>query len=576
MCVGRVMDVAGIHPSIRCTFNGKSMAPGSFRGLAQQFLGLAAREEGKSGQEASVPGHVFLENDRWKVVVAAATGSVADVSYVNGVWTSRGGEHVSHVKDQVARGVLSHCQARKRDKDITLSQVQRHVWVAVSAMIENPVFDSQAKEQLVSPEASFGSSIDLDEKDIARIVAETRIVQDVLADAEMRHLRDMEKTKVAKAGTRSNTRLLVPKLEDANDAGGAHSKHCTLILTEGDSAKSLAVGSLSVVGRDRYGVFPLKGKVLNVREASNKQLRDNAEIAAIKTILGLQHSKKYEKRDDDEGLRYGRVMLMTDQDHDGSHIKGLVINMLHHFWPALLKRKGYIVEFVTPLVKAFPRNAAGKGSGREVKSFYTSRDFESWHGSLSESERLGWKIKYYKGLGTNNSEEGKAYFKQLENKHKIEMVWRGDEDGEAISMAFGSNANLRKEWLTANPPDTTPVVDHSIRELSFRDFVYKELIQYSHAAVSRSIPNAIDGCKPGQRKVLFSCFDEKLNDEVKIAQLAGIVSAKTQYHHGLGPFSLLFPTLRSPPPRILYPSISLSSHRQSLVLTSLDGCLSKA
>ena len=70
----------------------------------------------------------------------------------------------------------------------------------------------------------------------------------------------------------------IPKLEDANDAGTNRSIDCTLILTEGDSAKTLAVSGLGVIGRDRYGVFPLRGKLLNVREATTKQLLENAEI----------------------------------------------------------------------------------------------------------------------------------------------------------------------------------------------------------------------------------------------------------------------------------------------------------
>ena len=100
------------------------------------------------------------------------------------------------------------------------------------------------------------------------------------------------------------------KLEDANNAGGRNAKRCTLILTEGDSAKALAVSGLSVVGRDDYGVFPLRGKLLNVRDAGGKTLLDNAEIQAIKQILGLQNGKAYESVDQ---LRYGKLMIMTDQ-----------------------------------------------------------------------------------------------------------------------------------------------------------------------------------------------------------------------------------------------------------------------
>ena len=100
------------------------------------------------------------------------------------------------------------------------------------------------------------------------------------------------------------------KLADANNAGGKHSERCTLILTEGDSAKALAVAGLGVVGRDNFGVFPLRGKLLNVRDARHDQIMKNEEIQAIKKIMGLQHNKTYQSA---SGLRYGRLMIMTDQ-----------------------------------------------------------------------------------------------------------------------------------------------------------------------------------------------------------------------------------------------------------------------
>ena len=123
---------------------------------------------------------------------------------------------------------------------------------------------------------------------------------------------------------------------------------CTLIVTEGDSAKTLAVAGLSVVGRDHYGVFPLRGKCKNVRDASVTQLTSNQEFNDLKKILGLQQGKDYQ---DVSELRYGRLMIMTDADNDGSHIKGLILNMIHYFWPSLLKL-GFVVSMVTPIIKA--------------------------------------------------------------------------------------------------------------------------------------------------------------------------------------------------------------------------------
>ena len=154
----------------------------------------------------------------------------------------------------------------------------------------------------------------------------------------------------AQQGKKTSKLTGIPKLDDANEAGTRNGVGCTLILTEGDSAKTLAVSGISVVGKDYYGVYPLKGKLLNVREANVKQITENKEISDLVKIVGLVYKKKYETMDDLKTLRYGKVMIMTDQDQDGSHIKGLVINFIHHNWPGLLKLP-FLEEFITPIVK---------------------------------------------------------------------------------------------------------------------------------------------------------------------------------------------------------------------------------
>ena len=138
------------------------------------------------------------------------------------------------------------------------------------------------------------------------------------------------------------------------------------------------------------------------------QVGNNAEITALKQIIGLQHSKVYS---DTKGLRYGKVMIMTDQDQDGSHIKGLIMNYLHHFYPSLLKIPGFLVEFITPIVKAT--------KGKQAKVFYTMPEYETWR---DETNLKGWSIKYYKGLGTSTSKEAKEYFAALEANRKT-FTW---------------------------------------------------------------------------------------------------------------------------------------------------------
>jgi len=226
-------------------------------------------------------------------------------------------------------------------------------------------------------------------------------------------------------------------------------------------------------------------------------------------------------------------MLMTDQDHDGSHIKGLFMNFLDHFWPQLLRHNGFLCEFVTPIVKA------RKGSS-EVQSFYTIPEYENWHAGLSAQERGAWSIKYYKGLGTSTAAEARQYFQAIE-QHTISFQ-HAEEDGQpaslgtrgghaALDLAFNKQrAEDRKDWLRSLRPDT--YVDHREREvLSFKQFVNEELILFSASHNLRSIASMVDGLKPGQRKVLW-CALHGQQKELKVGQLAGLVSERAAYHHG--------------------------------------------
>merc|ERR1719365_576414 len=199
--------------------------------------------------------------------------------------------------------------------------------------------------------SQFGSKASLTDK-FKTALAKSGIVESVLAWSKFKQDQQLKSKHTAK---KTNKLKGIAKLEDANEAGTKNSSGCTLILTEGDSAKTLAVAGLGVVGRDYYGVYPLKGKLLNVREASQKQIMENKEITDLVKIIGLSYKKKYNSMDDVASLRYGKVMIMTDQDQDGSHIKGLVINFIHHNWPGLLKLP-FLEEFITPIVKATKGN----------------------------------------------------------------------------------------------------------------------------------------------------------------------------------------------------------------------------
>ena len=330
----RTYDVAGVlGRGCSVSFNGQRVPVRSFSEYVRLYL-----------PSPDTPRASIKVGDRWEVVVAPSDGQFQQVSFVNGICTTKGGTHVNLVVDQIAKALSETLVKKNRGCQAKPFMVKAYLSVFVNSMIENPAFDSQTKETLTLRPSSFGSKCDLPEKFI-RQVADAGVAERVLSFATFKQDRALKKTDGAK-----RARIVgLPKLMDANDAGGRHSEDCTLILTEGDSAKSLVVGGLSVAGRDRFGVFPLRGKLLNVRDASAAAVAGNAEIQNIKQILGLQHGKVY---DSAKALRYGHLMIMTDQDHDGSHIKGLIMNFFHHFYPSLLKVPGFLLEFITPIVKA--------------------------------------------------------------------------------------------------------------------------------------------------------------------------------------------------------------------------------
>lgn len=262
----------------------------------------------------------------------------------------------------------------------------------------------------------------------------------------------------------------ITKLEDANNAGTRKGRECTLILTEGDSAKALAVSGLTEVGRDNYGVFPLRGKLLNVREAGHDAIMKNVEITHIKTIMGLQHGKTYQSVD---SLRYGRLMIMTDQDFDGSHIKGLIINFLDHFFPSLLKLPNFLVEFITPIVKCT--------KGKQEKSFFTIPEYEQWKSENNDGR--GWVIKYFKGLGTSTAQDAKKYFRAM-GTHMLPFETTQEGDRELIDLAFNKKkADDRKEWLRKFRPGT--YLDHNIDKVPLSDFINK--VSECAARVARTL-----------------------------------------------------------------------------------------
>jgi DNA topoisomerase-2 len=462
----------------------------------------------------NVEGKVFEKcNERWDVGVTLSDG-FKQVSFVNGICTLKGGKHVEYIVNQITKKVVENIEKKKKIK-VKPSYVKDNLMVFVKCLIVNPSFDSQTKETLTTQVAKFGSKCEVSENFINKVL-KGGLVERVLK------LHEAKQTDTLKSENKRRNKVLgIDKLEDANEAGGVNSQKCTLVLTEGDSAKGTAVAGIEVVGRDYWGVFPLKGKIINARDKSNtlkgkEQLMENKELNNLQKILGLVPPTEIGKTYTDlSSLRYGRVMLMTDQDVDGSHIKGLFINWIDTFWPELIDL-GFITCILTPIIKL--------KKGKQNISFYTIGDFIAWK---SNNDMKGWELKYYKGLGTSNSTEAKEYFSNLK-----QVKFRNDDvSRERLDLAFNkTRADDRKLWL--GEYDIDKVLNINNQDVTIREFVDFELKHFSNYDLHRSVGHLLDGNKPSQRKILYACFKRNLYKEIKVAQLAGYVSEHTGYHHG--------------------------------------------
>ena len=536
----RVIDIAGISGNrLKVYFNNNLIKANTFK----SYIDLYYPNETIYFDES---------NERWLVGVIYKQDSNNEViSFVNSINTYRGGSHANYVIDNIIK-ILINDNIKKKEKELKVSPqlLKDNLIFFINSTLINPTFSSQTKDTCTSKIDKFGSKY-IPQPAFLKKLAKCGIVEQIIELVKFKESSSLKKTD----GKKQVRIKGIPKLDDAIKAGSKDSYKCSLILTEGDSAKAFAISGLSIVGREYFGVVPLKGKLLNVREATPTQLINNEEINSLKQIMGLKHGENYSDDAKFKQLRYGRIIILTDADVDGSHIKGLVMNFIHSLWPSLIKKENFITSLATPIVKAF--------KGNEILTFYNLTDYELW---IEKGYNKNYKIKYYKGLGTSTSQEAKEYFVNIEDKlinylwakeendilleeendilleeendileeeeNNINLPYKLNNDEDAILLAFDkTRADDRKIWLQNY--DKNNVLLYEDKTVSYYKFVHSDLIHFSNDDLSRSIPSIVDGLKPSQRKVLFGAYLRGLDKtEVKVAQLAGFVSDKAAYHHG--------------------------------------------
>lgn len=516
----RVYDLAGTIRGVRVYLNNNHIKL-AFKSYCEMYTKSIGQQR-TAEEGAAATATVWIDENKyhegWEVGFAVSDGNFNQVSFVNSIATTVGGTHVNYITDQITEHLLGVLGKKRKGHSLKQSHIRNHLFVFINCLIDNPAFTSQTKEQMTTKVSQFGRKCVLSDGFMKKI-ANSDALKNIMDFAERKADKMMSKSDGSKRSRISNAKLV-----DANLAGSRRGYECTLILTEGDSAKGLAVSGRAILDPDRIGVFPLRGKMLNVRDASIDQITKNQEIQNIKQFLGLKHKQVY---NDTKGLRYGHLMIMADQDHDGSHIKGLLINFLQVQFPSLLKIPDFFREFITPVVKVWQGSNPKKP--QRLKSFFNLPQYEEWKEAHS-AEMSRWHTKYFKGLGTSSNADAQVYFSNLDEHLKEFDVMQQSEE-ELFELAFSKKkADARKEWLGNFVPGT--FLDHTTKSITYSDFVNKELILFSMADNIRSIPSMLDGLKPGQRKVLYACFKRNLVKDQKVIELAGYVSEQTAYHHG--------------------------------------------
>ena len=597
----RVYDIAACtNKNVNVLLNGAKVPVRDFEKYVDLYIG--SKKEAK---------RIKLQpNDCWEVYVGLnTTGKFEQVSFVNGVCTSHGGKHVDHVATKVVNKLVEEISTKKQCKDVKPQMVKNLLTIFINATIVNPGFDSQMKSCLTTASKDFGSEFTVGPEEVKSLLKLG------LVEACVQALTEKNKKTLEKMGGRK-ARIKDEKSVVAKYAGTTKSKDCILILTEGDSAKTLAMSGLDALDeedRNYIGVMPLKGKVINVKTSTTDKIISNDEYKRIINMMGLKPGlRDYSK------LNYGHIAILTDADHDGYHIKGLLFNMFHKFWPELLKSPKFFLSIRTPIVGLTHKRTKAK------QYLYSYVEFSEWQ-AAHQSQLKDYEFVYYKGLGTHTPVEAREIFANLQY---IDYVWQNDlrykwldlatvsstpgdeliieqnagasameieiesppiqvgypivpqvsipmsDNGtphtndsessnsfkklkpvEEIFQKPGNNgqpdycdASLRlafddqmedhrKDWILKYLVKRTEGnVDYNFQKgnsINYFDFINSELIEFSVEDNNRSIPNIMDGFKPSQRKIVYSCLRRRTPfKKIRVDQLAGNISENANYHHG--------------------------------------------
>lgn len=398
----RVRDLAFAYPEVTFWFNGEKISVPKLKQFVESIHSIYECNEVENGRVA-----IFYSETEFQ-----------QLSIVNGANTNRGGTHVDYAMNKIIEHIRAFLK-KKHKLDVKPVDIKTKIFLLLSIRMQNPAFDSQTKERLISSN-NFKALIDelLSEKFLNTILKNDEIILPIVESYKLK-LQVKDNLELKKLG-QTKKKIRVDKYYPAT----RYKKY--LVLTEGDSAQN---GLMSILGRETFSYFPLRGKPLNVLEAKIDKIKSNDEIKNIVTILNMRLDK-----DIQDDILYENILFGTDQDLDGLAIRGLLLTFFYKFGTSLLKA-GKIKFIRTPLIAGFDN----KG---KIKDFYFTL------GEYNKGKNSSYKYTYYKGLSGWES----GHLSQLIEMKGLDYFiqnYEYDQETEQIILNWMSSANVdfRKDQM---------------------------------------------------------------------------------------------------------------------------------
>jgi DNA gyrase subunit B len=450
----RLRELAFLNPGIRLTL--KDLREKDEQGEARHddFFSQGGLSEFveyiDSTREKLIPQPIFIENDKSEIPVQVALSyntsfSENLVSYVNNINTHEGGTHVAGFRRALTRTLKTYAEKSglldKVKIDINGDDFREGLTAVISVKVAEPQFEGQTKTKLGNSDAM--GAVDQAVGEVLQYFLEEHpreaklIVNKVILAAQARHAARKAREMVQRKNVLTGTGL-PGKLADCSSTDPSISE---LYLVEGDSA-----GGSAKQGRDRnfQAILPLRGKILNVEKAQEHRIYENEEIKNIITALGVS----FGTIDDNKALnltklRYHKVIIMTDADVDGSHIRTLILTFFFRYMRSLIEN-GYVYIALPPLYLV--------KKGKEERYCWTEDERDRFVKELAAGgKEESVNVQRYKGLGEMNPEQlwtttmdpAKRTLKQV----TIESAAEADH---LFSMLMGDEVGPRRDFIEKN------------------------------------------------------------------------------------------------------------------------------